>query len=292
MIKKIEFTMKDQNVHTGGNSRPGIASWSLLLLFAVFMASCQKDNSAGTQPNPSISLNSTAALATNTDIDAGPLYLGTAIDFTILAETGISTTGVTSVTGNMGVSPISSTGVTGFALIADATNTFSRSHIVIGKIFASNYATPTPARMTTAISDMKSAFTRGNGLIHPPPIINKFAGNISGRILGPGLYKWGTGVLVTSAGVTLSGLADDVFVFQIANNLTISNSAIVTLKGGVQAKNIFWIVSGKATLGTGVKFSGNILSKTLISVNTGTQVHGRLLAQTAVTLNAADVKPL
>jgi len=291
MIKKIGDTTELQHKQVNGYSKQWNASWSLLLLVTIFMASCQKDNSAGTQPNPSIPVNSTTASATNTDIDAGPLYLGTAIDFTILSESGISTTGVTSVTGNMGVSPIASTGITGFGLIADATNTFSRSSLVVGKIFASNYAPPTPARMTTAISDMKSAFTKGNGLIHPSPVINKFAGNISGRTLAPGLYKWGTGVLVTSAGVTLSGLADDVFIFQIAKNLTISNSAIVTLKGGVQAKNVFWIVSGKATLGTGVKFSGDILSKTLISVNTGTQVHGRLLAQTAVTLNAADVKP-
>ena len=145
--------------------------------------------------------------------------------------------------------------------------------------------------MTTAVSDMQTAFTKANDRIHPAPLVNKYAGNISGRTLPPGLYKWGTGVLVTNAGVTLSGLADDVWVFQIAKNLTIENSAIITLKGGAQAKNIFWVVSGKAMLGTAVRFNGNILSKTLISLNAGTKVRGRLLAQTAVTIIASDVSP-
>jgi len=284
--------MEVQQLQVKSYSRLYVAFVPLLLLFTVFITSCQKDHSESTQPGPAITLNKTTSLAADTDVDAPRLYLGTAIDFTILAETGISTTGVTSVTGNMGVSPIAATGITGFSLIMDPTNKFSRSHLIVGEVFASNYATPSPSRMTTAINDMTTAFTKGNGRIQPPPIVNKYAGDVSGRTLPPGLYKWSTGVLVTGTGVTISGLADDVWVFQIAKNLTVSNSAIITLVGGAQAKNIFWIVSGKATLGTGVKFSGNILSKTLISVNTGTQVHGRLLAQTAVTLNAADVKPL
>jgi len=100
-----------------------------------------------------------------------------------------------------------------------------------------------------------------------------------------------TGVLISSAGVTLNGLADDVWVFQIAQNLTVDNAAIIHLTGGAQAKNIFWVVSGKATLGTTVNFSGVVLSKTLISLNTNAKVTGRLLAQTAVTLIANTVKP-
>jgi hypothetical protein len=145
--------------------------------------------------------------------------------------------------------------------------------------------------MTTAVSDMKTAFTAANGRTYPAPIVAKYAGDISGRTLPPGLYKWSTAVLVTNVGVTLSGQADDVWVFQIAKNLTVNSGAIITLAGGAQAKNIFWVVSGKATLGTSVKFSGNILSKTLISLNTGAKVNGRLLAQTAVTLIASTVKP-
>ncbi|MFI5136421.1 MAG: ice-binding family protein [Sphingobacteriales bacterium] len=271
-----------------GYSKPSVLVWFLVLLFGVAMSGCQKDNSAGTSPNSAMSSNLSAL---STDVDPAPINLGTAGDFTILSETGISTTGVTSILGDIGVSPIAASAITGFGLKMDAGNQFSYSPIVTGKIYAANYAPPAPAKMTTAVSNMKTAFTAANGRTFPAPVVNKYAGDISGRTLPPGLYKWGTGVLISNAGVTLSGQADDVWVFQIAQNLTVNNGAIIHLIGGVQAKNIFWVVFGKATLGTTVNFSGNILCKTLISLNTGATVRGRLLAQTAVTLIANTVKP-
>jgi len=97
------------------------------------------------------------------------------------------------------------------------------------------------------------------------------------------------GSLLTSAGVTLSGGANDVWIFQIAQDLTVDNSAMVALSGGAQAKNIFWQVSGQATLGTTANFKGIILSQTLISLNTGAVMNGRALAQTAVTLDATTI---
>jgi hypothetical protein len=137
---------------------------------------------------------------------------------------------------------------------------------------------------------MQTAFTDAAGRTLPDHT-ELGAGNISGMTLAPGLYKWSTGVLITNAGVILSGGANDVWIFQIAQDLTVDNSAIVTLGGSAQAKNIFWQVSGQATLGTSANFKGIILSQTLISLNTGAVLHGRALAQTAVTLNANPVGP-
>ncbi len=243
--------------------------------------------------NPlTIVMNANKAITANFTIipplGPGVVNLGTSGDFTALAMSGISTTGVTSVAGDIGVSPVAATGITGFGLIMDASGQWSHTPIVSGKVYASDYAPPTPAKMTTAVNDMMTAYTTANGLTLG--VINElYAGNISGQILPPGLYKWGTGVLITNAGVTLSGGANDTWVFQIAQDLTVNSSAIVTLIGGAQAKNIVWVVAGQALLGPGVDFSGIILSKTLISLNTGAKVTGRLLAQTAVTLNASTV---
>jgi hypothetical protein len=217
-----------------------------------------------------------------------PVNLGSAGNFVVLAKTGISTTGTTAIVGDIGVSPAAASFITGFGLIADASNTFARSSLVTGKVYAADYAAPTPTTMTTAIGDMQTAFTDASGR-SLPDFTELGAGNISGLTLAPGLYKWGTGVLVSGAGVTLSGDANAVWIFQIAQDLTISNSAIITLSGGAQAKNIFWQVSGKATLGTAADFKGNLMSQTLISLGTGATVTGRLLAQTAVTLDAARV---
>ncbi|HCE68353.1 MAG TPA: DUF3494 domain-containing protein [Geobacter sp.] len=217
-----------------------------------------------------------------------PVNLGTAGNFVILAKTGVSTTGTTAVVGDIGISPAAASSITGFNLIADSTNTFSTSSLVTGKLYASNYAAPTPAVMTAAISDMQTAFSDAAGRT-TPDFTELGAGNISGMTLVPGLYKWGTGVLITNAGVTLSGGVNDVWIFQIAQGLTVNNSAIITLSGGAQAKNIFWQVSGQATLGTAADFKGIILSQTLISLNTGARMTGRALAQSAVTLNANTV---
>ena len=214
--------------------------------------------------------------------------LGSSGNFVALAKTGISTTGTTAIVGDIGVSPAAASFITGFGLIADATNTFATSSLVTGKVYAANYTAPTPTTMTTAIGDMQTAFSDAAGRTLPD-FTELGAGNVSGMTLTPGLYKWGTGLLVTGAGVTLSGGPNDVWIFQIAQDLTINNSATIGLSGGAQAKNVYWQVSGKATLGTAANFSGVLMSQTLISVGTGAVVTGRLMAQSAITLDAARV---
>ena len=215
-----------------------------------------------------------------------PVDLGTAGNFVALGKSGISTTGLTAITGNIGVSPAAASSITGFGLIMDSTNTFSTSSLVTGNVYAANYTPPTPANMTTAISDMETAFTDAAG--RTLSVITELgAGDISGMTLAPGLYKWSTGVTFT--GVTLSGGANDVWIFQIAQTLTVANGAIVTLSGGAEASNIFWQVSGQATLGTTSDFKGNILGQTAIVVQTGAHITGRVLAQTAVTFDATTL---
>src|SRR3989344_6599332 len=120
--------------------------------------------------------------------------LGTAGNFIILAKSGVSTTGTTSITGDIGVSPIDSTAITGFGLIADSSNQFSTSSLVNGSIYAADYAPPTPAVMTTAISNMETAYTDAAG--RAPDSTELGAGNIGGLTLAPGVYKWGTGVTI------------------------------------------------------------------------------------------------
>jgi hypothetical protein len=210
--------------------------------------------------------------------------LGKAGEFVILSKSGIDRIGVTSIIGNIGVSPIGQTALTGFSQSMDVSNTFSTSDYVTGKLYAADYTAPTPAYLTTAISDMETALTTANGLT-TDVIVALGAGDISGMTLAPGLYKWDTGLLITNAGVTLSGGPDDTWVFQISKDFTIDNDAKITLAGGAQAKNIFWVTKTQAVLGSNVQFQGNIIAETLISVNTGTTVLGRLLSQTAVTLN-------
>lgn len=114
------------------------------------------------------------------------------------------------------------------------------------------------------------------------------AGNIGGLTLTPGVYKWSTGVTIPTD-VTLSGSANDVWIFQVAQNLNVSSAAHIILSGGAQAGNIFWVVAGQTTIGTTAVFNGNILDQTAIVLNTGATLNGRALAQTAVTLDSNAV---
>ena len=215
-----------------------------------------------------------------------PVDLGTAGNFVILAKSGISTVPNSVVTGDIGVSPIAATAITGFSLVADATGVFSRSTQVTGKVYASNYAVPTPAKLTTAVLDMEAAYTDAAG--RPAGITELGAGNIGGLTLAPGTYKWGTGVIIPT-NVTLKGGPNDVWIFQIAGGITQTFGTKVILTGGALAKNVFWQVAGVVALDPRAHMEGIVLSKTAITLATNATVNGRLLAQTAVTLQMNTV---
>ncbi|HTF91040.1 MAG TPA: ice-binding family protein [Planctomycetota bacterium] len=219
-----------------------------------------------------------------------PVPLGRADFYSILSKAGISTTGTTTIRGNIGVSPIDSTGITGFGLVMHSSSLYSTSSLVAGKVFAADYAARTRRVLTASVLDMETAYTDAAGRTLPD-FTELGAGDIGGMTLAPGLYKWGTGVLIPSNGVTLAGNATDVWIFQIAQDLTVSNGAQVTLTGGAQAKRVFWQVAGNTTLGTTSDFSGIILCQTDIALQTGAKLTGKALAQTAVTLDASIVKP-
>ena len=224
---------------------------------------------------------------TSSAVARGPatVPLGTAGNYVILAKTTITTTGTTAIKGHIAVSPAATSFLTGFDLTL--VGTYATSSVVTGNLYAADMTPPTPDTLTTAVSDMQLAYTDAAGRITPDHL-NLEAGNITGLTLEPGLYKWGTDLIAT-AGVTISGAADDIWIFQVAGNLNIGNGVIVTLAGGAQPKNIFWQVAGQTTLGTTAKFKGIILCQTAIVMQTGAVLNGRALAQTQVTLDANAV---
>lgn len=210
-----------------------------------------------------------------------PVNLGAAGNYVILAKTTITNIATSAITGDLGLSPSATSFYTGFAL-TNATG-YATSAQVIGKMYAANMASPTPSNLTTAVSNMQTAYTDAAGR-PTPDFLALGTGNIGGKTLAPGLYKW-TNTVTVPSNVTISGGADDVWIFQIAGNLTVSSAVNVTLAGGAQAKNIFWQVAGTVSLGTTSHFEGIILSKTGIAFKTGASINGRALAQTSVILD-------
>lgn len=207
--------------------------------------------------------------------------LGAAGNYVILAKTTVTNIATSAITGDLGLSPAATSFYTGFAL-TNATG-YATSSQVTGKLYAANMASPTPTNLTTAVSNMLTAYTDAAGRT-TPDFLALGSGNIGGKTLTPGLYKW-TNTVTIPSNVTISGGADDVWIFQIAGDLTVSNAVNVTLSGGAQAKNIFWQVAGTVSLGTTSHFEGVILSKTGITFKTGSSFNGRALAQTSVILD-------
>jgi hypothetical protein len=275
--------------------RSNLSKSGLTLLLLSLAAACgptdARTENATTNVHPSESALSGAGSgasksAAATSSTTLPVNLGTAANFVILAKSGISTVPTSAVTGNIGVSPIAAIAITGFSLIADSTNVFSTTPQVTGNVYAADYAPPTPSNMTTAVSDMELAFTDAAG--RAPGVTELGAGDIGGMTLDAGVYKWSTGVVIPTD-VTLRGSATDIWIFQIAEDLTMSGGKNITLTGGAVPKNVFWQVSGQAVLGTTAHLEGIVLSQTAIVLATGASVEGRLLAQTAVTLDGSTV---
>lgn len=205
-----------------------------------------------------------------------PVVLGAAGNFVILAQSAVTDVPTSAVTGNVGLSPIAGS----FLGLTCAE--------VTGIIYSVDAAGPLPCTvtdatgLTAAIGAKGTAYTDAAG--RAPDVTELGGGNIGGRNLGPATYKWSSNVLIPN-NVTLTGGANDVWIFQIAQGLTVSSGTQVILAGGAQAKNVFWQTFAAADIGTTARFSGIILSQTSIAMKTGASINGRLMAGTAVTLD-------
>ncbi|KAJ7242163.1 antifreeze protein [Mycena haematopus] len=222
-------------------------------------------------------------------VAVGPaaVNLRTAGNFAVLAKSGVSTVPPSVITGNVGVSPVAATGLTGFSLTLDPTGEFSTSAQVTGQLFAASYTVPTPNTLTVAIGDLGTAFTDANGRVSPN-FVNLATGAIGGLTLTPGLYKWAGGVTVGST-VTISGGATDTWIFQVGGTLGVSANVKVVLAGGALPSNIVWVVAGAVSVAAGAHIEGVVLGKSSITLSTGATANSRLLAQTFVALAKATV---
>jgi hypothetical protein len=208
------------------------------------------------------------ALASSASAAATPVPLATADSFAILAGSGNTNTGPTTVNGDIGTFP--TTTITGpGTLTVNGTNHGG------------------DAVTQQAKTDLVTAYNNAAGQGPTSPI----SANLGGQTLAPGIYNSGSSIGLTGA-LTLNGGGDPnaVFVFQAGSSLTTASSSTVNLINGAQSCNVFWQVGSSATLGTGSTFRGTILALTSITVTTGVSVDGRVLARNgAVTLDTDTI---
>ena len=248
--------------------------------------------------NP-LAANKVWTFTTITSAGAGPVpvVLETAGNYAILAHAGITDVPTSAITGNMGISPQAESTITGFTLTNVGTPVvYATTPEVVGggNVYASDMSGgSTTADLTKASLDVTTAYNdafgrpaaTGANLNSGTP-----AGTIGGLTFLPGVYTWTSTVVIPVAGITINGGANDIWIFQISNDLTVASHAIITLTGGAQAKNIFWQVAGQTVLNTGASFQGIILDWADVQLLTGATLNGRAFSHTTqVVLQAATV---
>ena len=187
-----------------------------------------------------------------------PVALGAAGPFAVLGAATVTSAGVSTLTGDLGVSP--GTAITGFP-----------PGVVHGSAEAGT------AAAARAHTDVATAYGDLAGRTPTAP-----AGVLDGLTLGPGVYA-GDAALALAGGLTLDAGGDPeaVFILQAVSTLTTAAGSHVDLAGGAQACNVFWLVGSSATLGASSGLRGTVVASTSITVGDGVTVDGRLLVRDA-----------
>jgi hypothetical protein len=183
--------------------------------------------------------------------------LGSAATFGVLAATTVTSTGNSTINGDLGVSPGNT--------VAGAPTVNGTSHL----------NDPIAAQ---AQADLLTAYNNAAGRTLGAVLV---AGNLGGQTLAPGLYTSSSSLEISSGDLTLdaSGDTNAVWIFQMATTLVTTSGRQVILTGGAQAGNVYWQVGSSATIGGSSVFKGTILAYTSITMDTsGTVLGGRLLA--------------
>lgn len=220
---------------------------------------------------------------------AGPavVMLGTAENFAVLAQSGITIGAAPAViTGDIGLNAPAA-GFVGFGQVLDGSGAFSTSvpaSLLAGKAYAASYSGTTPAALTSAIADFNTAYADAAGRLNPD-FIDLGSGELGGRTLLPGLYKWGGAASITTD-VTLQGGPYDIWIFQVNGALAMAAAISIHLTGGADPGNIFWQATGAVSIGANANFAGIVLSHGAIGAGAGSTVIGRFYSTTTVTVGA------
>ena len=192
----------------------------------------------------------------------GPVGLGVAGSFSVLAGSMVTNTGTTVVSGDIGVSP--GTTISGFP-----------PGVFTGTLHSGD---PVAAQAQT---DLSLAYNDADA--REPSA--EFSGDNNGRTYTPGIYHSAAAFALTGT-MTLDAQDDPdaVFIFQIDAALNTAANSTINLINGANPSQIFWQVSGAAGTGASSSFTGTLLANGSITIGADASFQGHALSRDAVTL--------
>ena len=198
---------------------------------------------------------------------SGPVGLGTAGSFAILAGAGITNTGPTTITGDVGTFP--TTTRTGFSSVTLNGTDHGGDAVTQG-----------------AKDDLVTAYDDAAGRTPATP----HATQLGGSTLLAGVYANPTFGITGTLTLDGAGVADSQWVFQMSETLITEVDSRVRLVNGANPCNVVWQVGSSATFKNRSAFAGDVLAYTSITAQGSATFRGRLLARNgAVTLDTNTV---
>ncbi len=284
------------------------ARFSLVACATLLAAACGDDlggtgddvDDPDAEPGDLIDAEAADAMVNNPPNPDGlgpaPVVVGLPDDLTkigayvLLAKTGITNTGPTTITGgHLGLSPAPAGALTGFGEAMHSSGLYSIAPTIVidpAKIYTTGNVEPTPTNLGLAVLDMQGAYTDAASRTNPDEL-NLADGTLANLNFAPGLYRWGSDVTITDD-ITLTGTANDVWIFQVTGTLNLATDKNIIL-AGAEAKNIFWVVADEVTIFPGAHFEGILFAQTGITMQTNATWTGRGLAQSLVALDDNDI---
>lgn len=220
----------------------------------------------GTVPNPW-----TFRVGPTNTVCQLPVPLRSLVGFALVAGNGLNNTaGTTTVTGDIALAPATT------CVMCTAPD------LILNGTLYSNTAVATQAK-----ADLQLAFDDAHGRPTGPA-----TPALGGLTLTPGVYSSTTTMAIADdATLTLDALGDSnaVWVFQVGTDLTFGARSQIVLANGAVATNVFWVVDGAITSGSGAVTGGTLMANNSINLGNGTRIFGRALSFSDLIVRRATI---